>query len=397
MAAAAPAGIPVPGAKPRKSWVITIIHSDEGVVRAVWTRLQELFALPEQIYFTRGLAQLERAPTTGTLHVHALLYFRKAQRHTGVKEILKCPTANCQPPIDETAAERYVSKEESRVEGPIKCGNWSETKGLRMAASDVVKLACLKSARELLAEEPDVAERRWRLVDLARKFAPPRMRDHVDVRIIWGATAVGKSHYVHSTHKCGEVYSLPPTVDRQIWFDGYDGELVMLMDEFDPDMWSLPFLNQVLDKWPVRLRTKGGFTSARWEAVFIIANSDPTSWFLGCPSGILHAFRRRVSHVWHKQALGEEPHWLPPAWGAMQAIVAAAGAAPPVVLAPAPAEGAGAAAGAGMLPPSVVLAQLSALERELVGSPPRLQPSKRVKKTRSPRREPRYEPASDSE
>ena len=123
-----------------------------------------------------------------------------------------------------------------------------------------------------------------------------RWRDLENV-YIFGATGTGKTLYV--MEGCG--YSNVYAVDNYKHpFDGYAGENVILLDEFNGAGISLTELNQLLDGYPRRLRARYQDKQACYERVFIVSNLDLRQQYAvdqyQCPE-IWAAFLRRIHKV----------------------------------------------------------------------------------------------------
>lgn len=94
----------------------------------------------------------------------------------------------------------------------------------------------------------------------------------VDVTILWGETGTGKTRQVM---EMDDVYKIDPPYT---WWDGYEGESILLIDDFK--IGNIPrgmFLN-LLDGYRLRLETKGGHAWALWSHVFITCNKNPATW-----------------------------------------------------------------------------------------------------------------------
>jgi len=59
--------------------------------------------------------------------------------------------------------------------------------------------------------------------------------------------------------------------DQLQWWDGYDGESTICLDEYANQV-NITTLLGILDGYQLRLAVKGGFTYARWTKVFITTN-----------------------------------------------------------------------------------------------------------------------------
>lgn len=113
----------------------------------------------------------------------------------------------------------------------------------------------------------------------------------VNVLVLWGEAGTGKTRYAYDNYK--EVYALREQ-DGQIWWDGYEGEECLLIDDFYGWMpWGL-FLS-TLDGHPQRLNVKGGHTYAGWTTVIITSNQEPEKWYpkKGAPKELI----RRINEI----------------------------------------------------------------------------------------------------
>lgn len=105
----------------------------------------------------------------------------------------------------------------------------------------------------------------------------------VDVIIMWGPPATGKTYYAERNADVltgidnARVYKWNPETGHK-WFDNYNGQEVLLIDEFYGQTPIARMLN-ILDVYPMQLEVKGGMTHANWKQVIITSNSDPKEWY----------------------------------------------------------------------------------------------------------------------
>jgi len=85
--------------------------------------------------------------------------------------------------------------------------------------------------------------------------------------LLTGPTGCGKTR--HAMESAERVYKIQGS-DLQ-WWDGYEGEEVILIDEYANDM-KITKLLALLDGYKLRLPVKGGFTYAAWKEVYITTN-----------------------------------------------------------------------------------------------------------------------------
>ncbi len=90
---------------------------------------------------------------------------------------------------------------------------------------------------------------------------------HVQVEIHKGETGTGK------TRSCcvGDHFMIHG--DSMQWWDGYDGETTLVIDEYANQI-ALTKLLGIIDGYQMRLPIKGGFTYAKWTTVKITTNLD---------------------------------------------------------------------------------------------------------------------------
>ena len=93
-----------------------------------------------------------------------------------------------------------------------------------------------------------------------------------------GPSGSGKSRYVWEQHP--DLYTLdPPQCSNQsVWFDGYDGQDVLLIDDFDGWL-SYKFLLRLLDRYPLRVQYKGGSIPLLATKIYITSTESPSDWY----------------------------------------------------------------------------------------------------------------------
>lgn len=105
---------------------------------------------------------------------------------------------------------------------------------------------------------------------------------------IWmvGPPGCGKSRTAYQIDPL--LYSKP----SGYWWDGYDGEKTILLDDFDGDIKYCELL-KILDRYPLQVPIKGGFTWIRAKNIIITSNKNPKDFY---PYDDLRALNRRISY-----------------------------------------------------------------------------------------------------
>lgn len=79
------------------------------------------------------------------------------------------------------------------------------------------------------------------------------------------------------------------------WWDGYEGEPVIVIDEYSNNI-PIDKLLALLDGYKLRLPVKGGFTYARWKTVHITTNLTREQFHEQAKEEHKAALERRVTH-----------------------------------------------------------------------------------------------------
>ncbi len=77
----------------------------------------------------------------------------------------------------------------------------------------------------------------------------------------------------------GDTWSFTETMGGAVWFDTYDQEETLLLDNFTGHFMPYTMLLRVLDGYPMMIPTKGGHTFAAWKNVLITSIWHPREWY----------------------------------------------------------------------------------------------------------------------
>lgn len=121
---------------------------------------------------------------------------------------------------------------------------------------------------------------------------------NVSVTVLVGSTGTGKSHQVMCKD---DVFILDGGSPKDFPFDGYDGERILLIDDYHGWI-KYAFLLRILDKYRLSLNIKHGRTWANWTQVYITTNVRPAYWYPAIDTSNLE---RRINHVFEVTNEGE--------------------------------------------------------------------------------------------
>lgn len=191
----------------------------------------------------------------------------------------------------------YVRKADTRVAGPFEYGEpvtAGQRTDLDAALSAVVSGA---SDRDLVSEHGSTFVRYHRgLREARRVLSKPRSTKSV-VYVLYGPTGTGKSKYAMDEYP-GAFWK-----PRDKWWDGYNGESAVVIDEFYG--W-LPYdqLLRLLDRYPLLVEIKGGTVQFVAETIVLTSNKHPREWYdsTKCDYAPLE---RRLDFILYKPSLDE--------------------------------------------------------------------------------------------
>lgn len=248
--------------------------------------------------FTRGHAekgllwftgQLERGEA-GTLHLQATLSFKDQVYKRSITRRL---FANCYAEVRRgTLAEalEYCTKEESRVVGPWEFGVRPARRdgeaGKRSDLDDVNDLVNAGASLNEIREAAPAAFIRYGSGIMRAQFVrasaagfAPRLT--LRVTVINGPTGAGKTRraiQLGGGYDPSKVFMVQKD-SATLWWDGYEGQDCIILDDFD-DRW-MPYkqLLRLLDVHPYRLPVKGAYTWLAATQIYLTSCRPPRMWY----------------------------------------------------------------------------------------------------------------------
>jgi len=277
----------------QRNWVFTLnnpteTEKPEDLIEKVFT--------PEQK--VRYVVFQKEKGDEGTEHYQGYVEFSTPKRLAAVKKLL--PRAHWEArrgTADE--ARDYCMKDDSRVNGPWESGTFTKTPGKRTDLEDLYKLA---RSTATLAEVADACPgpymRHYKAVQHVRQLAAldkPTRTEDLKVYVLYGAPGLGKTRTVYN--KFPDVYSVP--LGKDLWFDNYKGERIVLLDDFSGNLRLVDCL-RLLDRYPIQVPVKGGFVWWCPAKIFITCNVHPRNWYdYTTRQDSYKALTRRIYKVWH--------------------------------------------------------------------------------------------------
>lgn len=228
------------------------------------------------------ICQIEKCPETGRLHVQGYLQTVKPMRLRGVQTLLSSPVHLAKPFGSLEQNRIYCTEENTKRKGflPRVAGPWEigtpRTQGQRTDLEEVRDMILEGgSLRETLMTAPAVLARAPRFVETCLTLRKPPHRE-TKVTIFYGPPGAGKTRRAYELDP--DLFSPAQYVPE--WWDGYDGELTVLLDDYDPAHgYPTERLLRLLDRYPTRVPIKGGFRPFMATHIIITTNHDPRTWY----------------------------------------------------------------------------------------------------------------------
>lgn len=233
--------------------------------------------------------QIETAPTTGNTHVQMYIEFNTVVRNTYVQQLFAIPRSVYAAPRAGTrdGCIQYCHKEDTRQAGPFTIGDQEQTapqQGNRTDVQDIHSMiASGARSSEIYTAFPNAYMRMVNGVRHAmavvRQRDAPRERD-IRVIVLYGQTGTGKTFGIVNQPNC-DLYTIDSSMLQantgNVWWDGYEGEKHVLFDEYN-DWFNIAGLLKYLDRYAMRIQSKGSSTVAYYNTLYITSNKAPWEW-----------------------------------------------------------------------------------------------------------------------
>lgn len=251
------------------------------------------------------IAQLEQCPSTMRLHLQGYVCWKNPKNLSASKRILG---QSCHLEIrrgsDQEAVD-YCSKLDTRILGP-----WEWGTRLHQGVSSHILDVCqsiqngqIRNTQQLMEAAPDVyCRNRNGLRDILGAAIKSRTKQFrsLTVEIYYGEAGTGKTRRVYEQEP--DLYSLEQSANgSDVWFDGYEGEKTLLIDDFYGWI-RFSFILKIMDGYRLKLPVKGSYTWAEWDKIIFTSNATPWNWYRWSELINWEAFRRRVTKVTYFRA-----------------------------------------------------------------------------------------------
>lgn len=239
----------------------------------------------------------------GVLHKQGrLVLFNPTPRST-VQKIFKDDTLHCEMEKYEQKHKEYIVKDgEVKSFGPKHAPGQGSRTDIHAAMEDIKQGATMK---DILINHPSVFFKYPKGVAVAMETVddePEVCIGRKQAIVYWGNSGTAKSHQAECKEGKGNVYRVSKEMYLSKFWLKYQGQKVLLLDDFNGSWMTFESFKGLLDLKPSVLNVKGTDKWCRWEKVYITSNEHPQNWWknkMGDPLALAALKERCKGGVYH--------------------------------------------------------------------------------------------------
>lgn len=256
---------------PRKQWMFTYFPETEDESLKEWMAFQW-----ESGMFTYLVGQAEKAGSTGRVHLQGFCVTGTKKRLNQMKEI--DGRAHWEPMQSTVAScKAYCTKENTRLDGPWEFGELKAPGRPNTLQECTRMVKAGKTDAELAEELPELFVRHYkgiRALRIALKISGPKRDWPPELWVLYGPSGTGKSRYAHE--------HWPDAYWKDFgteWWDEYSGQETVVLDDFRPGFMTLTMAQHLMDRYPMQVQVKGGYTQMLAKRIVVTSNLHPRDWY----------------------------------------------------------------------------------------------------------------------
>lgn len=262
------------------------------IPKAVWQPPAEC---PEGIQYLKGQLELGES---GYEHWQLVVAFCSKKRLRAAKQSFPLQ-AHLELTYSQRALE-YVWKDDTRVDGTqFEIGEIKKNRNQKETFEEAFRFAVEgKLTPEYIPA--DILVRHWSSLNrIHARHARPTVREGLIVELRWGVTGSGKTHDTFQRARelsGGDNFFIKSS--RTKWWDGYQGETTVIVDEFRGAI-DVTHLLIWLQHFACSVEIKGSTTPLKANVFLFTSNLEMKDWYPELDPDTFDALRRRFNLVSH--------------------------------------------------------------------------------------------------
>lgn len=282
------------------------IYEDAESMKKLYASKEEVFVEHDVRYIICGL---ETCPKTNRKHIQGYIEYNKQKTFDNVKVLFGNKT-HIEIALGKASHNQvYCGKEDK---SPYVYGK-PKSQGKRNDLENQLRsiVSGELSTKDWFLTNPANATRYLKQIKEIKNSFQTERDFQTEIIIVIGQTDVGKSTFGQDENKGKRIYhkSTNPNVSSD-WWDGYDGQEIVIWNEFDYRKFPIGYLLALADCKPYQVPNKGGHANFIAKKIYLTCNEDNgdiTEWYKDATeSQKLALFSKRVSEIIHMERLSKE-------------------------------------------------------------------------------------------
>lgn len=238
---------------------------------------------------------IEHCPSTDKMHIQGYCELYSPRRVAGFKKLFGDNSMHVEKRLGtRDEARDYCMKEDTRIEGPFELGEWKTGgQGKRTDLMTVADSIDEKGLYKTIDEHPDMYIKFHNGMEKLALFKSEKRNWKMEVIYICGEPGIGKTRWVYDNYEFDDIYEKP----YGKWWDGYQGEPVTLLDDFDGSWFCWSELMKLLDRYPHKVEVKGGYREFISKTIIITSNRPYKEWYTSKRQDIFALERRFTKSI----------------------------------------------------------------------------------------------------
>lgn len=275
-----------------RGWIIVINNPDEND-----SKIAEVLGGQKALQYACGQLEVGEG---GTKHIQAYVEWKGPRTFQTMHKLL--PRAHLEPRGGTASEARDYSLKRGKWEGDTtavagtswEIGSFKEAgngRGSRNDLEEVTKfLTDGGTVSEAYVAYPALCARFSRFIDRFATMCAKGRDFKTKVIVYKGPTGCGKTSRAHEEYPT--IWTKPPGP----WYDSYDGQKHVLLDDFDGKQSGITYREflRLTDRYPMLCPIKGGFVNWKPEVLVITTNIEPRDWY---PCEDFSPLERRLDEV----------------------------------------------------------------------------------------------------